>query len=232
LTDSPTESFLLIGLDLLSRRLFLLLPVLLLVVPFVELLMRTQVHVASVNQGCVLAETSAVFFDFLLDQGQSRLVFDCCWEFVLLAFDDLSQNVSQNLAAPGFWQSVDQNHVLEGSHWTDFVSDQLDQLLLDVLDLLIGFEDDKPNGNLTFKFFNFSYNRRLRYSRMADQHLLHLSGRQPVPCSVNDIIQSGHDVQIPVVIIVSSITSRVVSRGLVHVLFQESLIVSVQCEHE
>jgi hypothetical protein len=122
--------------------------------------------------------------------------------------------------------------MLERGNGTDLMSDELDELFFDVLNFLVGLEYNKSDGNLPFKFFHFGNNSSLRHSRMPNQHFLHLSRRQPMPGSINNIIQPGHDIEIPIIIIVAGIAGRIVPGGLTHILIQEGLVVAVKREHE
>ena len=50
--------------------------------------------------------------------------------------------------------------------------------------------------------------------------------------SVDNIIESGHDVEVAVLVEVACVTRCVVTRGLFHILLEETLIVVKKSVHE
>lgn len=65
------------------------------------------VHIASVLQGVLFSKASTVGLHCFLYGAENGFILDGGWEFVKLAFDDLPEYVSEDLAASGFWELVD-----------------------------------------------------------------------------------------------------------------------------
>lgn len=126
----------------------------------IELLVEL-IHVASVPKRVLLAEAAAVRFHCFLNGAEDRFVFDSGWEFVGLALNDLPQHVSEDLAASGLWELVDDEDGLEAGNWADLLADEGDQLLLDSLSGIAVLNDHKTNGDFALQLLDLCDNRCL-----------------------------------------------------------------------
>ena len=67
---------------------------------------------------------------------------------------------------------------------------------------------------------------------MGDEYFFHGGGGEAVACSIDDIIESRHDVELSIFVEVSRVSSGVVSWCFGHVFFEEGLVMVVKSAHE
>lgn len=199
---------------------------------FITELLVEVVHIATVCQCVLLTQTTTVLLHHSLNGRQYTFVLDCCREFVRLALDDFSQNVTEDLTASCFWQFVDHQNILEAGNRTDLFSHESNQLLFDSFALASCLNHHESDRNLSLQLLNLRHNSSFRDDWVRDENFFHGCCGKSVACSVNDVIKSGHNVKVSVLIEVSSITGGVVTRRLIHVFLEEALIVVVECAHE
>ena len=140
--------------------------------------------------------------------------------------------MTKNFAASGFRKLVDYQNMLKSSNRTNLLSDQSNQLLLDSSWINTLSQHNKSNRDLSFELLDLSNNCSLNDLASCDQHLFHTCCGQSVTSSIDDIIESGHNVQIPIFIIITSITCSIISRSLFHVLLNKSFVIVVQSKHK
>ena len=190
------------------------------------------INISPVLQFIMLPETFSIFFNCFLHHIQGSIVFDRGWEFVGLSLDYFSDDMSEDLSTSGFGQFLYNQSMLKSSNRPNFLPDNSDQFLLQSLSGIVDFGDNKSNRDFPFQLLNFSNNSCLIDSRVSQQGLLHRSSRQPMPSSIDDIIQPGCNVEIPIIIKIPSISSGIESWGFIHVFIKKTLIVVVERGHE
>jgi len=180
----------------------------------------------------VLAKTLSVFFNCFLDHIQGSVIFDGGWVLVGLPLDYFSDNVSQYLSTPCFRQFLDNQGVLEGGNRPDLLPDHLDQFFLKPLGGIVDLGDNKGNRNFPLQLLHFGNHSSLIDPGMSKQGFFHGPSRQPMPGSVDDVVQPGGNIEVSVIVEIAGISTGIVARGLVHILIKEALIVVVESAHE
>lgn len=140
--------------------------------------------------------------------------------------------MTKNFAASGFRKLVNNQNMLESSNRTNFFSDQSNQLLLDSGWINTLSQHNKSNRDLSFEFLDLSNNCSFDNLTSCDQYLFHTCCGESVTSCIDDIIKSGHDVQISIFIIITSIACSIVPRSLFHVLLNKSFVIVVQSKHK
>lgn len=133
-----------------------------------------MINICSVNQFLLFSHSFAILFYFLLDLWQNIRILNCRRELVLLAFNDSSEDISQNFATSSFRQFIDNNNMLERSNWSNLLPDKPNKFFLNIVVFLPTFQHNKRNRYFPFEIINFGYDSNLRNFAMSQQLLLHL----------------------------------------------------------
>ena len=160
-----------------------------------------------------------------------------CWRnLVFLFIAHLSDNVTQILSRTSFGKTGDDMTGLETCHRTDVFANQLYAFFCHcfwrVAVSVFWLDGDEGDRNFSLDFILDTDDDGLSYFVMLHQNLLHLPCWQPVSCGIDNIIFSGHYVEVAILIIVSRISSIVVSHQGWEIFFQEYIVVIEDCWHE
>ena len=180
----------------------------------------------------MLTHSFTIFFYCIFHHVQSCIILNRCWVFVLLPLEYFTNNVAKDFSTSGFWKFLDHHHMLKSCYWTDFLSYQGYKFLLYSFPGIANLKNNKAYRNLPFQLLNLSNNSSLVDPRMSKQSLFHSTSRQPMTSSIDDIIKSGGNIKIAIIIKISSISSSIISRSLVHILIKKSLIIIKECTHK
>ncbi len=80
------------------------------------------------------------------------------------------------------------------------------------------FHDYEAHRDLSFEFILHRDHCTLNHLAVSLEHFFHLGGGESVSCSVDDVVQSTHHVQVPVLVEVPGVPRDVVAGRLGHVL--------------
>ncbi|CAM6001247.1 unnamed protein product [Sphagnum balticum] len=140
--------------------------------------------------------------------------------------------MSQDLSASGFGEFVNYYHNLEASHRSDLLSDQCYEFLLDAFARTAVFEDYETYWDFSLELLYLGDHCHFGEGRMPEELLLYSCGGQSMSRSVDDIVKSGHYIQIAIRVEVTCISSGVVAWCLGHIFLEEGLVVVVEGAHE
>lgn len=134
-------------------------------------------------------------------------VLDGRGDFVFLFIAHLADDVSEVLAGTGLGQSGDDVAGLETSHWADVFPDQTHTLLSNrfraVPSEVLRFDGHKCDWDFSLDLVMHAYDDGLCDFAVFHQDFLHLTSRKTMAGSVNHIILSGHDMEVPIFIVIA-----------------------------
>ena len=106
---------------------------------------------------CWVWNSPLIFSHSIFDGWDQKIkytgVFDGAHNLGIISISNLLHGSAQNLATSGLWKSRDHRNILEGSNSPHLLSDQLDELLTDlviILGVYIFVTHHKANWNATF----------------------------------------------------------------------------------
>lgn len=133
-------------------------------------------------------------------------VLDGGGDFIFLFVAHLAHDVPEILSRTGLGQSGDDVTGLEASHWPDMFPDQSYALLCHCFGAVSGkvlcLDGHECNWDFSFDLVMRTNNNGLCDFTVFHQDFLHLASGKTVSCSVNDIVFSGHYVEVAVFIVV------------------------------
>ena len=94
------------------------------------------------------------------------------------------------------------------------------------------FHSNKSNWNLTLYVIFHSNHNSLGHMLVFHNYLLHLASRQSMTCSIDDIINSRHNVKVTFFIIKPRIPCIVISWKFFKILLDEDIITLPKTQHE
>ena len=161
------------------------------------------------------------------------------WHFERVFVANLSDCSSQDFPASCFGQRCHENaanHCGEGADFRSYFAVDLDFELLDRIFIhsfyTLAFQDDVGQGTFSFERIVIANNSTFYSLVMIVDYFLESSCRNSMTCCVYDVIYSGHNVEVAVLIEHSSVTSSVVARGLAEIFLNKGMVVTPKSEHE
>lgn len=91
---------------------------------------------------------------------------------------------------------------LKASHWADVLTDQLHTFLGNFLGIASGqvlcLDCNKADGDFTLDLISNSNNNSFSDETMLHEYFLHFTSGEPMPCCVDDVIFSCHNVEVSI----------------------------------
>lgn len=174
--------------------------------------------------------------DLLLDLVHHIQILHSRGHLVFLVVAHFADDVSQIFARSCFGESRDYVAVFEACYRADLFSYEINYIFGYLLRIvcfnMLGFDCYKGHRYLSFDLVSNTNNYSLSNKRMGHYYLLHLSSRQSMTGSVDNIIFPRHNMEISIFIFEARVTCIVVPLQCVKVLLDIFVIVIEDRMHE